>query len=357
MTGTQFNSSPITLHASHNTLLSKKKPGRVWGSLFGAVLVLLLLSCSPTRPSGILDEDELTDVLVDFHLAQGMAEAIDDNSEITRYKYIQAVFKKHHITEAEFDSTMIYYSGRAEEFTHIYDNVLNRVKAQAERMGLEAAATQDRFASLTSEGDTANIWLGKDFACVVPNKVGCLYTFQMKADSTFRPGDSFIWRFKTQFVARSMNNEAIALLNFYYENDTVTSINDLLRNDPKNEMRYNPGKGADTLNLRSISGFIYLPIVYSADPPKPLLVSEIKLIRMHKVAASEAPKSKKPEALGPEADTLATDTLPLVPNQRLTPLQMRESQPKEKKINVVKENPNPIHPQRGIPQRNRRNKK
>jgi len=76
----------------------------------------------------------MTDVLVDFHLAQGMAEAQGDNSEVTRYKFIQAVFKKHRITEAVFDSSMIYYSGRAEEFTHIYDNVVTRVQAQAERI-------------------------------------------------------------------------------------------------------------------------------------------------------------------------------------------------------------------------------
>lgn len=296
----------------------------------------------------------MTDVLVDFHLAQGMAEAIDDNSEITRYKYIQAVYKKHHITEAEFDSSMIYYSGRAEEFTHIYENVVNRVRAQAERLGLESDIKQDRFASLTNEGDTANIWLGKDFACIVPNQVGCVYSFQMKADTTFRPGDRFIWRFKSQYVARSMNNEAVVLLNFHYETDTVASVQDMIRNNPKNELHHVPGKGLDSLNLASIVGFIYLPMVNSADPPRPLLISEIKLIRMHKQAeVQKAKPAVQRDTLG--ADTLALDTL--LQKRRLTPLEMRESQPKEKKINVVKENPNPIHPQRGIPQRNRRNKR
>ena len=97
-------------------------------------LALLLMACSPSRPRGILSKQKMTDVLVDFHLAQGMAEAQGDNSEVTRYKFIQAVFKKHRITEAVFDSSMIYYSGRAEEFTHIYDNVVTRVQAQAERI-------------------------------------------------------------------------------------------------------------------------------------------------------------------------------------------------------------------------------
>ncbi len=314
-------------------------------------LALLLMACSPSRPRGILSKQKMTDVLVDFHLAQGMAEAQGDNSEVTRYKFIQAVFKKHRITEAVFDSSMIYYSGRAEEFTHIYDNVVTRVQAQAERMGLELSqANQDKFAKLTNEGDTANIWLGKDFACVAANPVQCLYSFTMKADSTFKMGDSFIWRFRTLFVGRSMNNEATALLNFYYDTDTVVCVTDLLRNNPKNELRHTPGRALDSLNLRSITGYIYLPLVKDADPPKPLLVSEIQLIRMHK----EDPIIKDTSVV---ADNIVVDTLSKRKTERLTPLQVRESQPRERKINVTKENPNPIHPQQNIPQRTNRRRR
>ena len=246
---------------------------------------------------------------------------------------------------------MIYYSGRAEEFTHIYDNVVTRVQAQAERMGLELSqANQDKFAKLTNEGDTANIWLGKDFACVVANPVQCLYSFTMKADSTFKMGDSFIWRFRTLFVGRSMNNEATALLNFYYDTDTVVCVTDLLRNNPKNELRHTPGRALDSLNLRSITGYIYLPLVKDADPPKPLLVSEIQLIRMHK----EEPIIKDTSVV---ADNIVVDTLSKRKTERLTPLQVRESQPRERKINVTKENPNPIHPQQNIPQRTNRRRR
>lgn len=310
---------------------------------------LILLACSPSRPRGIMSESKMTDVLVDFHLAQGMADVQGENAEVLRYKFIQAVFKKHHITEAQFDSSMVYWSGRAEDFTDIYENVVTRVQAQAERMGLELAQAnnQDRFATLTNEGDTANIWLGKDFACIASNPVQCIYSFTMKADSTFKLGDSFIWRFKTQFVGRSMNNEAVALLNFYYDTDTVVCVTDLLRNNPKNELRHYPSKTLDSLKLLSISGHIYLPII-KTDPPKPLLVSEMMLIRMHK----EEPVEPAPSPIVP--DSTAVDTVPQKKGERLTPLQVRESQPKEKKINVVKENPNPIHPDRGIPQRIKR---
>ena len=260
-----------------------------------------LMGCKPKRPKGILSESKMEKIMVDYHLAQGMADATEGGDmETRRYKYIQAVFKKHRITEAEFDSSMIYWSGRAEDFTHIYDNVVTRVQAQAERMGLEMAANnQDQFASLTNEGDTANIWLGKDFACITANPVQCVYSFTMKADTTFRNGDSFIWRFNTQYVGRSMNNEAIALLTFYYDGDTTACVTDLLRTREKNEIRHTPGRTLDSLNLRSITGFIYLPLIKGADQPKPLLVSQMQLIRMHK---------KQPIAPKLPVDTLRRDT-------------------------------------------------
>ena len=324
------------------------------------LLFFLLLSCSPPLPKGILGKKKMTDVLVDFHLAQGMAEAQGGSPEVNRYKYIQAVFRKHHVTEAEFDSSMVYYSGRAEELSHIYKDVVTRVRVQAERMGLEAEAARDKFASLTSEGDTANIWLGKDFTCLVPNQVQSVYTFQMKADSTFRPGDSFIWRFKSQFVSRSMNNEAVAQLVLYYETDTVAAALELIRNAQLNELHFTPGRELDTIPLQSITGFIYLPDGNSSDKPKPLLISEMKLIRMHKELKEEV-KPLPADSLDTDSldtDSLETDSLSL-PLQdkgiRLTPQQMRESQPREHRIHVVKENPNPIHPQRTIPQRQNRN--
>lgn len=317
------------------------------------LFIILLLSCKPTLPSGIINEEKMADLLVDFHLAQGMAEARGNDIDVLRYKYIQAVFQKHHITEAQFDSSMVYWSGRAEEFSHIYDNVVTRIQAQAERMGLEAAESKNRFAFLTNVGDTANIWVGKDYGCVVANPVGCIYSFKMEADSTFRPGDRFVWIFKSQFVAHSMNNEAIALLNFYYDKDTVACVSELVRNNLQNVLSHNPDKDLDSLNLRSIAGYIYLPLVNDTDKPQPLLISEIKFIRMHKQKPVETPEEEDDTAL---SDSIDTDTV-WQKSERLTPLQVRESQPKERKIRVTKENPNPIHPDRGIPQRINRRKK
>ena len=82
-----------------------------------ALVCFSFMGCKPKRPNGILSEGKMEKVMVDYHLAQGMAEAANEGDlEATRYKYIQAVFKKHHITDAEFDSSLVYYFENSEKF-------------------------------------------------------------------------------------------------------------------------------------------------------------------------------------------------------------------------------------------------
>ena len=312
---------------------------------------VLLWACAPSVPGDIISEDKMEDLLVDFHLAQGMAETVTDDKDKARYEYIQTVFKKHRVTEAEFDSSMIYYSGKSEIFSHIYNNVALRVRVEAERMGLEASAKKDNFANLTHEGDTANIWLGRDFACVMADPIHCYYTFQISADTTFHTGDYFIWRFNSQFVKPSINNEAIAQLTLYFDTDTTLTTTELIRNG-KNELKVTPSERLDSLALKSIRGFVYLPTNRKDDRAQPLLLNGMTLVRIHKPMPKEKPVT--PDAGTLPSDSLSSDSLAETQDRdtiRLTPMQRRESQPRRHKINVVKENPNPIRPQRGYSNR------
>ena len=50
--------------------------------------------------------DDLEEILYDYHLAQAMAEnGARDSMDFRRYSYVRAVFDKHGVTEAEFDTS------------------------------------------------------------------------------------------------------------------------------------------------------------------------------------------------------------------------------------------------------------
>lgn len=305
------------------------------------VVFLLFLACKPMKPRGVLSESKMRDVLVDYHLAQGMAESADGDKDENQYIFIQAVFRKYHISEAEFDSSLVYYSIHSEDLAKIYVDVNRRIESKANAMGLQTES-KSIYANLTNQGDTANIWNDQKLVVVSPTTLDNIYSFRMEADSTFYLGDSFTWHFNAQFYLQGNNRETFAQLLVRYVNDSVCSHNMTLRSDMEYDLHVEHQSKMDSVPIKEVLGYLYMPIE-SQDPSvfRMLVVNDIALVRFHK---ENAIKSIVPvDSL--DVDTTEVDTLPLVPErrERLTPLQMRESQPREKTINIVKEkavNPN-----------------
>ena len=296
----------------------------------------VLMGCKPKRPKGILSESKMEKVMVDYHLAQGMAEAAESGDvEATRYKYIQAVFRKHNITEAVFDSSLVYYFENSEKFLEIYKNVSLKVQAQAEKFGVDARATQNQYSHLTNQGDTANIWTDHTNACIIPDKLHNIYQFVLTSDSTYQAGDAFIWHFHTQYITPGIDREAFAVLTLQYENDSVVSVTQHIRGNNNFDIKYTPSEPLDTVNLRKMNGFIYMPTLQPGENGMMvLLLQDLSMIRMH--------PEKKDTVLVDSTltDTLNVDTLQPMPSaNRLSPLELRDKQPHSRKINVTKEKP------------------
>lgn len=86
----------------------------------------------------MLCEDTMVEVLTDVHLvqaAQRMSMVIDtaDTSLAATFNY---VWKKHHITEAEYKKNIDFYSHNPGMLDSIYEKVLNNLsKQKAELQG------------------------------------------------------------------------------------------------------------------------------------------------------------------------------------------------------------------------------
>ena len=303
-----------------------------------AVICLVLLGCKPQRPKDVLSERTMENIMVDYHLAQGMAELAESDAEAVRYKYTQAVFKKHHVTEAEFDTSLVYYFENAEKFSEIYKNVCLRIEAQAEKYGVDAQASQNQYRHLTNQGDTANIWSDRSYAAVIPNRIQNLYHFAITADTTFRKGDSFIWHFHTQYITQGLDREAYAVFTLHYDNDTIVSVTQHIRGNRNFELNYAPVSPLDTLALRRMDGYVFMPTLSEKEQElQVLLLQDLSMIRMH-----AQPKDTLDTSLqdSTQLDSLSADSLlPSIPKRRLSPTELKESQPHERKINVQKEKP------------------
>src|SRR5512136_1374350 len=99
--------------------------------------ITLLFSCTGKR-NYVIPEKKLIPVLVDIHLADGIAMVVPYSSSTLKLdssQLYEAVFKKHHITRAMFDSSMGYYLRKTDKLNDIYtevNSILSKMESDLE---------------------------------------------------------------------------------------------------------------------------------------------------------------------------------------------------------------------------------
>lgn len=301
--------------------------------------VTVLLSCKPGRPSGVLSEDKMEDILVDYHLALAAAETQSGDLQENRYLLTQAVLRKHRVSEARFDTSLVYWCQHSERFYDISANVSQRLSYMVEEEGVDRQE-KNAYSYLATEGDTANVWNLRDHVVLLPNRVENIYSFAIDADSTYLPGDNFMWAFNTIFVSNYTNGEVFALLSVHFDNDSIMGITRRMTSGRQNEIRLNCPERYKDLNIRSINGTIYMPT--REDGFGIVSVSDFVLVRYHDLSAKAGSNAESPDSLS--ADTAAVDTSVTgmkddTMHVRRNPYDIRDEQGDRRTINIVKDKP------------------
>ena len=124
------------------------KTGIIRFTFLSFLLLLLLIACGGRKH--IIPQNKFVDVLVDIHLADGMAiRSVGYASAYTldSASLYEAVFNKHGVNRAQFDSTMSYYTHKPDDFNKLYNKVIARVKMMdaelAEQENNPQASTED----------------------------------------------------------------------------------------------------------------------------------------------------------------------------------------------------------------------
>jgi hypothetical protein len=107
-----------------------------------ALLSIGLLSCHKHNrtkiPADIIQPDSLVQVLTDVHILQATMQLgyPQTDSATTSQKAFEALWKKHHITESDYQKDMKFYSYHPELLDSVYDKVLSNLAEQkAELLG------------------------------------------------------------------------------------------------------------------------------------------------------------------------------------------------------------------------------
>lgn len=250
-----------------------------------SILMLMMNGCRPSVPNDYIQPGDMEDILYDYHVAQALANQDNGSGGINKANYnqqlyIDAVFKKHGITEAEFDTSLVYYMRHTERLHGIYENLSKRLADDALKLGANATDV-NKYNVLTNKGDTANIWAGEKFAVLTTYAPYNKVTFKMEADTTFKKGDSFLLDFDAYFVFQDGIKDGVAALAVKYDNDSISSQTIHLSSSETYQIRIPENDGH---NIKEISGFIFLGKGgTSVSTLKLMFINYINLVRFHKL--------------------------------------------------------------------------
>ena len=100
----------------------------------GVKIVCVLLVCVAMlgcRPRGVLSNREMRDVLYDLHRTDGAVQVAGYNYSHDQELagYYKNVLDKHGITQAEFDSSLVWFTDNPQIFNKIYPKVIEMLEA------------------------------------------------------------------------------------------------------------------------------------------------------------------------------------------------------------------------------------
>lgn len=177
----------------------------------------MFFSCKEKSKVKLLSDSKMEEVLYDYHIANGIIKSSNLDSATSK-SYIDAVFAKHNITEAEFDSSMVYFMRHADKLEAIYMRLSNRIDNEARLRGIDGQVATENYDNLN--GDTVNIWNKEKshiFFARVPYNI---MKFAFKADSTYHAGDRFVLSFDNDFLYQDGLRSGLAVMTLRLENDS-----------------------------------------------------------------------------------------------------------------------------------------
>lgn len=247
-------------------------------------LAAMLAACKNRPAEGILGKGQMVDLLYDYHLAQALASNAGDSTDYKLRLYAEAVYRKHGISEREFNKNMEYYSRHADALYEIYEKVNARFGTEATPSGMAKGMKE-------ASGDTINIWAGRN--CYLLSAMGQNYQeYELKADSAFRPGDKLEWQFDTQWIYHDGAKSGSMLITVTYEGDSVATTQRPLFGSGRQMLAMYLG----AKKVKHISLLIYQQSDRS-DRPRMLLVSAPSLLLIHGTAEPQQPTVSKSDSI------------------------------------------------------------
>lgn len=268
--------------------------------LFGTVFTVV--SCGKQIPDDIIQPSAMEELLYDYHLALTMGNDLNYSERYKRESYKNYVFKKHGVTEAEFDSSMVWYTRNTKELTDIYKNLQKRYEMAEEQMKSELNKRSGQI-SVSLSGDSVDVWSDRNLYWLTTSPLTNRLMFDLKADTTFHNKDILVLEADYSFLAYEKNTaKAVVSMKITFDNDSILAMSKVIEKSGKEQLVLQPDSA---YKYKSISGFVYYSNPDSTDAT--VLINNIKLLRYREGSFSSDAAGKPVEVSDKDSQNQEND--------------------------------------------------
>ena len=221
--------------------------------IFGIIpLICMVASCSKV-PNHIISERKMRVVMYDMQLAEAMVETLpqsypNSNEKQTVY---DGVFTKHRITQAEYDSSLIWYGKHMDLYMGVYRLVQKDINASIALLdNIRPNAISGDF----SDSDSIDIWIyrrSKRFSAV--HAFNGL-TFDIAPEKPYPSGSSYVFQLSVWGLPPVLKNKLKVHVSAI-QADTIVSANKEITGNGYYEAVVHT---IDSLDVKRIYGYVFM---------------------------------------------------------------------------------------------------
>ncbi|MDR2121180.1 MAG: DUF4296 domain-containing protein [Tannerella sp.] len=142
-------------------------------------------------PEGIISEKKMKDILVDMQMAEEMTTTdplvFRDNEE--KNALYKSVFRKHHVTEADYDSSLVWYGRHLDAYMRVHKAALAEVQKRIDALGDVAPESVSE-----SNRDSLDIWNFRRYYELSPRMLDNMIVFDIEpGGGAYSSGSAFVF--------------------------------------------------------------------------------------------------------------------------------------------------------------------
>ena len=227
---------------------------RIYGII---TLICMTASCSRV-PKHILSERKLRVVLYDMLIGEAMIEIKIDSFQTNsdRQAVFDAIFSKHRITQAQYDSSLIWYGKHLDLYMNVYKLALKDVNENYAALG---DMTPVALSGEISMQDSVDIWFFKRYDVFKPEIAFNTLTFDIIPSEPYSAGSAYHFMLSVWGIPADLKPKPVIHLNAV-QADTIISVRKEIEGDGDYETTLS------TLNDRQVLRIYGYVSLNAADP-------------------------------------------------------------------------------------------